>query len=436
MYVQKGFISHNRRISNVPGVVAKIGELSSKGTTFSREKGFYTNNAIAPDLKLISFISKDGTTSIVAPEKIYRQVLELSDMVYKMSAGSIDSVTSQVVLENLITSFVGRGSDFRCGPIVIDEDLAMPEWVSWKSNADTAHPDNFIKIWFTDSAFIQQYDEFEIYVVPPFSVVDNFFQSGDLVEKALNAVTSTEHTERLQAAKEGYPETTIRTLTFNYIDPINSAHIVASNWGVLIYGVAGDNIDSIKDALMSYILERSEYLREEWIKILPDIFKRTEFILIPMWDRLAIPGRQLTVGVYSPQVKVTDALAKAKDVLPTYPQAHIDAHLTITAHPFKSITVLAIGGPDNRDNVYDLQQIFPDLIAVTSTSVDFNRMTARTQAWASMFAQMLSTAEIMGDFSTVPEGMMKMRRNGTLYLTKSYENINYLMAARLNFTTE
>lgn len=436
MYVQKGFISHNRRINNAPGVVAKVGELSSKGITYSREKGYYADPTISPDLKLISFISKKDTTSIAAPDKIYKQVLELADKVYEMSVGSAEAVTSPVLLENLINSFIGRASEFRCGAMVLDEDVAVPEWISWKSSVDAGHPDNFIKIWFTNDAFLQQYDEFEIYVVPPFDVVDNFHLDSNSVEQLLNAVTITMHTERLQAAKQGYPETITRSLTFNYIDPTNTSHIVASNWGVLIYGAAGDNIDSIKDALMSYILERSEHSREDWINILPDIFKRTEIIVIPMWDNIAIPGRQLTVGIYSPQVKAGVALAKAKDVLSTYPEAHIDAHLSVMHHPFKSISLLTVGGPDNRDGVFDLQQIFPDLIAVTSTSVDFNRMSARTQVWAEKLAQMLQTAESMGDFTTVPDGMMKMRRGGTLYLTYSYENINYLMAARLNFTTE
>jgi hypothetical protein len=301
------------------------------------------------------------------------------------------------------------------------------------TKADANFPDNFIKVWFTDDAFRVQYDEYEIYVVPPTDVLDNFFQTGTNVEIMLKSMSMSAHTQRLQVAKQGYPETVIRTESFNYIDPANSNHIVPSLWGILIHGIAGNNDDSIKDALMAYILANSTHGRDDWIKILPDIFKRTEFILVPLWNKVAIPGLRVNVGIYSPQIKFSTALAKAKEVVSLYPGSHIDSHLTAMVHPYKSISILCIGSPDNRDAIYELPDLFPDLIAVASTSVDFNRMEEDTQNWATMLADMLYVAEEMGRYTTVPEGMMKLVRGGKLYLAQNFKNINYLVAAKTNF---
>ena len=43
---------------------------------------------------------------------------------------------------------------------------------------------------------------------------------------------------------------------------------------------------------------------------------------------------------------------------------------------------------------------------------------------------MIVVAETMNEFSTVPVGMMKMKRGSMLYVVKTYRNIQYLVAAK------
>jgi hypothetical protein len=226
----------------------------------------------------------------------------------------------------------------------------------------------------------------------------------------------------------------IRTSTFNYIDPNNSTHTVSTDWTVLIYGVAGDNIDSIKDAIMTYILANSVHLREDWVGIFPDIFKRTEFILLPLWEQYAIPNKLLSTGIYSPQVKIADVVTKMGQYAKQYATSHIDSHVTAMGHPYRSLALLSIGSPDNRNAQYELTDVFPDWLAVASTSIDFNRMSQDTQNWASMLEDMLIAAEAAGNFTVIPQGMMKVHRDGILYLAKSFKNINYLVVAKSNLT--
>ena len=432
MYVQKSFIVNTAFANNTPGVVAKLGELSPESYTYSREKGYYVNKNLAPNLVVTTFISKKDSASVEMPVKISEQTLQVANFVYNQTIGGQTDILSSVLLENLLTNFVGKAGNFECGNMISDGVHTLPEWLSWKCLTDSSNADNYIKVWFVDASFKRQYDEFEIYVVPPFTVLDNFFKPGSEVELMVKALNSSETMERIQAAKQGYPETVIRTSSYDYIDPNNAAHTVKTDWSVLIYGTAGDNVDSIKDAIMAYILANSVHTRDEWTKIFPDIFKRTEFILVPLWDQYAIPNRELATGIYSPQIDVKGVSARAKRFATQYPQAHIDTHLTMFTHPYRSLGLLSIGSPDNRNALYKLREIFPDLISVSSTSIEFNRMAQTTQDWAFALEEMLFVAESMSEFSTTPLGTMKVKRDGILYLAKSYKNINYLVVAKVN----
>lgn len=436
MYVLKGFISNTRWANNTPGVVSQLGELSPIGITFSREKGYYSDKDIAQNLLLTTFISNNNGVNRAVPVPISSQILEVANYVYNQTLSGQVDIDPTLMLENLLTNYAGKAENFECGAVISDGAHALPEWVSWKTKLDATLTDNFIKIWFVDQSFQQQYDEYEIVVIPPTSTLDNFFQSGDKVETMLLAFSSEEKIQRIQIARAGYPETIIRMNTFVYIDPLNRNHQVPSDWGLLIYGPAGDNVDAIKDALMDYIIGNSVHTRADWTNILPDIFKRTEFIMLPLWDHYAIPNRVLETGIYSPQVRLATAVSEMKQFATQYPTAHIDSHVSVLGHPYRSLSIVSIGSPDNRNSQFELADVFPDFISVSSTSPDFNRMSAVTQGWASMIAEMLVVAEKMGEFTTIPAGFMKVKRGNVLYLTRSYKNINYLIVAKVNITNE
>lgn len=434
MYVQKSFIVNTAFANNTPGIVATLGELSPESYTYAREKGYYADKNKAPNLILTNFLSRNDSTPVVIPPIIADQTLEICNYVYNQTIASGAGITTAVLLQNLLTNYVGKATEFDCGEMVSDGAHALPEWLSWTCLTDAGRPENFIKIWFVDASFKLQYDEFEIFVIPPLTNLNDFFKNGNEVEAAIEALLSSETMDRIQDAKQGYPETIIRTHTYNYIDPANSAHTVPTDWSVLIYGVAGDNVDSIKDALMAHIIANSSHTRAEWTGIFPDIFKRTEFIMLPLWDQYAIPNRELATGIYSPQIDLVGSSVKMKEFAGQYPTSHIDTHLTTFGHPYRSLAILSIGSPDNRDAKYKLREIFDDFISVASTSVDFNRMDLDTQDWARALEEMLVVAESMGEFSSVPPGMMKIKREGILYVAKSFKNINYLVVAKRNMT--
>lgn len=434
MYIVKGFVTNAAFISNIPGIVSGIGELSTQAMTYSREKGSYE----APDasgLVLTTFLSaEDGVKRRAANDESHHALM-VAKFIYGRTLQTPGAVFTDELRQALTVQFADSAKDFTVGPMVeiaggYSGSNYMPEYVSWTR---TGVSENRYKTWYVDPAFRAQYDEFEIIVVPALVSLTGFYQTSVQIEADLKAMTLPVMTERIQAAKgENSPESIIRVEEYDYIDPLNPLHKVASNWGVLIYGIAGNNVDSIKDALQLYILSNSIQTRAWWMQILPDIFKRTEFVLAPRWDRYAIPNLTLQAGIYSPVSEPTESIAFLKRLVPAYAPPHIDNNGQVFVNPYKSISILAIGGIENRNNAYKLTDQFPDYIAVSSTSPDFSRMELLTQNWVRILMDMLLAAEVMTEFSDIPTGMTKIIRDGVLFLVKNYGNVNYLMAAKSN----
>lgn len=434
MYVLKGFISNAKFVSNMAGVVAPIGEISTQSLTYAREKGLYKSAASA-DITLTTFIAAQNEVAQVVSTDISDHIIGVAKFIFDRNAALQGQTFADELLVDLLTHFATSAEGFECG-VMIDggNGVWMPEWVTWKNKSIPGmDAQNILKVWFADDSFKNQYDEYEIVVVPPTDRLDNFFQTGAQVQIMIDALTPSENMVQVQLAKGGYPESIIRSETYDYIDPYNNGHKIPVTWTVLIYGAGGDNIDAVNDALIDFVLAHSTHARDQWVGLMPDLFRRTEFILLPLWDQYAIPNRRIEAGIYSPITNLKRAQALIKQVVVNYPGSHIDDHVAVVGTPYKSLAMLAVGSPDNRNDWFRITDLFSDYIQEFSTSTDFNRMSNNTQGWVTMLAQMLITAEGMGRFTGVPSGMTKMVRDNTLYLVKRYANINYLVAAKSNF---
>lgn len=435
MYVLKGFAANTQFWNNTPGQVSAIGELTTQSLTYSLEKGVYQNDSISPDIQLVSFTSAtNGTVQAVDPN-LRDRVLAILKWTYDQVNKGVQLYADQL-MQDILVQFQSTGGSFTCGNIISDGNGHWaPEWISWVDNALTqAGTPNQIKFWFVDASFQSEFDDFSFKFIVPLTPLDQFFLTGQQVDALVNARTQPQLFDQITTVRGSDPETFQIALDYNYIDPNNPSHIVKTTWVVLGYGAAGNTIDSINDALVAYILNNSQHGRDDWVKILPDLFRRTEFVLLPLWDQLAIPDNDLKPGIYATITNLQRINALFKTVVPSYPSAHIDAHLSLMANPWKNLQIAVVGSTDNRNNWYELNQVFPDLLSVSSTSTDFARMSQDTQGFMLALAQMLITAEAMGPYSDIPRGYTRLTRDGQLYIVVRYENINYLVAAKQDLT--
>ena len=431
MYQLKGFISILSLIDNALGATAPFGELSLWSQTYTKERGEYENAAI-PGYKLSSIFSIDSINGKVALDtNLANRVLVLSKWIFDYFAVEPDLITATDLSDQANTNFAGEISYFNFGPFVKSGSVTLPEWFSYKN---LNFPDNEIKVWFSDTAFSAQFDETEIVPVVPLNNLDDFFLSPGSVKALIDSRTAGQTMDLIQQAKNKNPETIIRTETFVYTNPDFPNVVFNTNWSVLIYGIAGNNLDSIKDAIIKYVLEHSTHTRVEWAVLLPDLFKRTEFMFVPNWFNYAIPNKTVQAGIYSCVNKPIISKIYTKAILRQYPPQHIDDQIFFFSYPYKAIALNCVPGPDNKVGKTDFTEIFPDFINVHTASTDFNRMAVDTQNWSIILERLIITAESMTEYSTIPEGLNRVVRDGFIFVSMNYQSVQYLVSAKYNLT--
>lgn len=423
----KAFAPNTTLHKNDMGVDNPIGELSTRSLTYTKEKGVYIDRDVDPNLSLVTFtVTKNNAFSTV-PVSMVNKILQVIKGIYDFAATKAGiQLDGSDYIDELYDNYDDLVGDITLGAIVSDGDLWVPERIGFSVLGEET---NQVMVWLADDSFQRQFPDSEIVVVPPVDNLDDFFMRGVDVEAFLSEITPTMTAQRIQEARGRYPESFLRIDMFDYHDPVTTTRIVPSSWGILVYGISGNNIDNIKDAIIEYILDNSSHGRDEWAEIFPDIFKRNEFVICPLWDEYAIPNKTTVAGMYSPVNNLAAMTNYLIDINKDYKEAHIKAHASATGFPFRSLMVAMIGHDENREARFSLRDVFPDWIN-TNTTQDFNRMTPETKAFSLTLSEAVFQAEKFTEFDSIPENYMKVIRNDRLFLTFSVDGINYLVLCK------
>lgn len=432
MYNLKGFITIDSLVSRQARVISTIGELSTESLTYSRNISVYTDNS-RPTLTLHAFTSATSTGYVDAPASLQSQIFRIVEWLYNQQTGSSAVGTPTAVTASLTTQFGSEASQFGAGNMISGGTFSMPEYITWvnptlATNDPTAG--GLVKIWFADASFRNQYDDYEIVVVPPVSNLDVFMSGPTAVGVALNSFSYTQRINAVQTAKGNYPETTLVARIFDYVDPTNASTRISTEWTLLIYGQAGNNLDRIQNAIQKYLLANSQYATSRWQAVFPEIYTSTEFYLLPRWRNIAIPSLTISRGAYSCQVNLAKELAYVKSIFTDFQTSFIDAHLGVIPSNFNSLQILVLGDKTNDPRQQDLTTLFPDLINVPPTDTMYNVMSAKTRNWLSMIQQMLILAETATADSALPPGTSRAVRNNVLFLVQEYGGVNYFIATK------
>lgn len=426
----QGFINISSLVVNVPGRNSPIGELSTYSRTFSKEKGEYVDMT-DPGIQLITFSSTDLSGNLVeVPQPLVNEIIGVARLALKYASEHTRPYNTDDFQGTLQQEIQSYAVDFAMGPLVDGfSDISLPAFLSWRS---ISQGDVSVHIWLADAYFAEQFGGYEITVIPPLVNLNSFFNTYESVVAQLDQFSISEMGDKIQLYKNKNPETAVRLMEFNFVNRFNTSVMKKTVWGILVYGPEGDNDDAIKDAIIDHLLNNSTQGQEQWEAIFPEIFRRTEMVVIPRWDKKAVINLSDRSTLYSSVVDPQEVVTFAQNFVDFYPTEHVRTNLNIVPYPYKTICLNIVNGIKNLTGKKKFTEIYPDYLPIPSTSLDFARMTLPTQNLILTLDRLLLSAETATTATPLPEGFRRIKRGTKLFVATSLNSITFLVAAKTN----
>lgn len=428
MYELKGFYEIPTFINNTSDQVAVFGEISDNSLTYAKDKTIHTGSS-TPSVGLISFHSVRDETVVPVEGNYLDQILKLGEYLHDQAMAGVIVNNPTALRQMVMAEFNGIIETFTSGRMLTNTLVWLPEYVEFKL---VGAEDNRIIIWLADDSFSAQYDGYVIEIIQPILPVDDFFKDPLVVKQLLDGYNFVEKLEEAQATRAQYPYTHLRAFEFDYVNPANPTLRWAARWLVLIYGEAGNNPDIIKDAIVKDILDQSTRPREDWEVILPDLFMTTEFIFTPFWNKYSVPNADFRAGLHSPTYDPSTDLKLIRRTArgPAYTEVFVNNNYQTSVNNYKSLGFGVIGNPQNRNGIIKFNQKFPEYLVTDTGSGDANRVDPETLEWMMLFSTLIKAAETMTQYTSVPRGISRMKRDGIIYASAFFKNVNYLVVTK------
>jgi hypothetical protein len=434
MQTIRGFMEIDGLIDNTPFLISELGELSSYSRSFTRDIQSYTNKDY-PGFELqIFYNGLDDSTGVIIPitvleEDIIDRILLITQELYKYAINHSPPYDVNNIKNTIIFITSKQITNLEIGDLIEYKDVVLPKWISFSDNikgTNSITPNRETKIWYSDESFKTTYDKPIIYVIPPVQNIDNFFLTYSEVIKLINSRNLINLLEDIRLLKGDKPETDIHTLTIKF-KPDEYSEGIDTIWTFVTYGIITDN-ETLEANVMDYIRNHSTHNILEWgTNVFPSLFRKNEFLILPMWDYLAIENISSVGSIRSVIINPNIALRFALDSNIGISASHIQEALDILYLPYKFTPLLFCSADNNSVDSRSIKQIFPDYIPASTHSTDYNRMQLFTQNWCLFLQELIMLAEDTYDVANPTVVYKIITRNNKKYLSAKYGDITYLV---------
>lgn len=427
MSTVKGFVIINDLINNDKNALSPVGEMSSHARSYSPDNREYSTSTY-PNLRiaLMSTLDDNGD-QITIDAEVGNVLLNLIDYIDTKARNGELTSNNAVLNEFINTDYPSIAVGLFVSGAMVSNDNGQyyPSYINWTANGTT------FTLWFSNNTFLRQYDEFTLIPIAPVEELNDLHRPYTEISDIL----VNDPTRMLTLANDisgDAPYTALTPYQVTWNDKHSDTTMVLT-WYVVQYGIAGDNPDAIVDAIAKSILENSDYDSVEWYDVFPTLFRPTEFIIVPMWHRVAIEEQTGLAGTYSPTVNYQEAMNVSLPALKNYPLEHVDANIVVSHAAYKTLAFTAIGEIGNSDGIFSFNEKFTDYTAVSAQETDFNRLSPETQDWVILFHRMLNAAETVNEFTQLDSDISRITRDGVDFLIATYKDVNYLIVQKQSF---
>lgn len=436
MKIVQGFVSIPSLSDNSVNAIAEFGEFSPHSATFTKDLRSYSDTDVYPHIEIITVkVIDEASTEIALPTAVSDKMLAVSNWIYtQYSNSAIPLNMNKATMEQAILAEFSGVSRVQIGQILPTADPSKRLLDHVRFDVNHANVQWRVTLWWSDSRFRSQYRYYDIHVVPPIDDVSRLIGKIADVAVALNAVKTQAITNRINTHNAKHKLSHIHTLDVDWHDPNNAASRLLTGWTLLIHGNAGSDTEAMKSAIREYLEEQVP--GAQWAKIFPSLYSANEFILIPYWKDYASVLQNYDDGLYRSMVSlggINDI--KEKFVPSTYKygsssEQFLNKNGTIMSVFYRSMMVYTIGNPANNGDVFSILELYPDYMSVSTESLDFARMSMRTQNFVLKLNDCMNKARVYDPNVGTPEGYTLSLRGAREYLGFDYEGYTYYILTR------
>jgi len=197
-------------------------------------------------------------------------------------------------------------------------------------------------------------------------------------------------------------------------------------FGVMYKGRAPSR-EEARQFIKTDLLEKTNTTEDIWIDVLPDLFARASFMLVPIWGNYSRNEANETIkfGVYDAQV-----FAKAlKATYPDYNQSNIDEYAEVLTVASSDILVAAIPGTDNDAANKQLSAIHPTYMGVSNDDPLFSKQSTITQQFSEQLNDTMGTLIAAGSSNVVDADVVY----GLRHLSFSVNGVDYHVLIKADY---
>lgn len=440
----KGFIQIPSLHVNDPGVVAQYGELSLRSLTFSREQAYYPSSL--KNVAYKSFYSKDDLgADAEVPAWALTGIHAVAELIYSLySTNNLDTAQYPSVTE--LATYVGGHANVTGANVSslsfedeVLEDGTGPLWMPGSASftvSDGVGGTSEVRIWFVNSLFELQYDEYEIIVIPPTTnTVDDLNTTPNNINSLITANTGTNIVlQRINNATQNARPTDQYMFDITWHDPNLTSAQYTTPWIFLGYGPAANNAANIRDAIQKYITDNTTLNLSVWQIIYPGLFELMEFYLIPYWDKVAIGPVATLYSMILNDLTVPASRGTTFSI--GLSPAEVTSGLALVPALYKSIMLITVGNPNNTGGMIKLNDVYDDYVLVPTSDTDFDRMAPATKSFILALNQALSIAETATSSTPMPSGFNRITRGGHLFIGFTSGGVDYLLLTKASLEAE
>ncbi len=366
----KAFVELNSVLSNARGEVASIGELSDISKTFSREKQFFSS-AVSTGVSLVVFYAQKGGTDISLTQA---QADTLLSVAKDLEVNYDGSTTAKSYIEATNPTF----TQVIAGDPLTYKGITIPENIEYVF--DDAGESTRVQIWFQDTKFKADYDQYEVKIVPPIQPVMSLYSPYATVLPVMTAITPIVLSQQESVIRGDEPYTHRRVYELRWNDPSDKTKAVTTYWTSLGYGPDTYRVDIILEAIRKYLTDNSPYTITQWREYLPDILAVENFAFLPFWDKTALSVGGGTIhAIFSPVIKVKGQGNTAVKFLSNRTPDGIEEKAEVVPQVWNGLTSLVVPGLTNPEDKECFSVSYPDYALLAANDQNLSRLSLTTR---------------------------------------------------------